>query len=106
MIDSRPKLVFIPFRPNNIKLILAGKKTATSRTKPFAGVGDFFQIKNAYYVVDSVEKKLLQDVAQNYYKQEGCSSPAEFIQEWNDIHTIIGYRPDLTVLFHTFHKRY
>ena len=100
------QLVFIPMRPNNVKSILAGKKTATSRTKIFGWPGDYFMIKDSYYQITRLNKKTLGEIAMNHFKDEGFNSTEEFIAEWEQIHPYKGFDASWEVYYHEFEKKY
>lgn len=89
-----------------IKQINANNKVATSRPKPLGEVGDFFRVKESYYEITSIVKKPLGSIATNHFKEEGCSSTAQFISIWKELHTIKGFDPFWEVYYHVFRKVY
>ena len=100
------KLVYIPFRQDMLKQIKQGAKTATSRPKQTAQIGDYFQVGDSYYKIVNITKKPLGAICLNHYKEEGCQSPQHFIDVWSMIHPIKGFDPTWMVYFHEFRKVY
>jgi hypothetical protein len=96
----------IPFRDDMKRLIIEGKKTATSRSKRYLyeRAHDSFIIDNTWCIIQvtSIERKRLGDVALNHYKEEGFESSEDFIKIWKEIHPGKGYRPLDRVYFHKF----
>jgi len=91
----------IPFRKDMQALILAGKKTATTRTKRYGIVGDWFYIGSKAYVLTNVEKVTLGYVATQKYRDEGFESPHDFIHVWQQIHPK-GFIDEQKVWLHEF----
>lgn len=101
-----PKLIFLPMRPHNRTQCLNGQKTATSRTRKFGNVGDFFQLGDSYFELTNVTTAKLKDVAEKCFKAEGFTTSEAFIREWQSIHPYKGYRPEQLVYYHEFKKKY
>ena len=92
----------IPFRDDMQKAILEGRKTMTCRTKRYGSAGDFFMVGRGRYVLMSVTKMNLGIVATRFYREEGTSSPGEFINLWDEIHPRRNFTSLQTVWAHQF----
>lgn len=91
-----------------------GVKTATTRTKEYGKPGDTFDIYfptgisltdipvTITYEITDVKRLPLLDVAENYFTQEGCLYPEEFVQMWKKIHFKKGFIPIWRVYLHLF----
>ena len=96
------KQIQVPFKSVMVSAIIEGRKSATSRTYLLGEVGDYFYIRGKCYVISSIVKMLLKEVAEKYYKQEGVSSSEDFISLWNHIHPLKRYNPQQMVFVHFF----
>ena len=105
-VDIMSRQIFIPFKPIMISAIAEGRKSATSRTYKLGEIGDFFYIRGKCYVITSIVKMLLGEVAAKYYKEEGVSSPEEFVALWIHIHPTRGFNPEQLVFIHFFKEKY
>ncbi len=99
---GKPSIRF-PFNDWSTERLAKGQKIATSRTSQFGNVGDTFTAGDRTFEVTSVSRKSLGDVAQNYYFDEGATSPEEFKQVWESIHPG-GFKPGQIVYFHQFRE--
>jgi len=97
-----PKTVKIPFLDKMVELILAGKKTATTRPRRYGQVGDCFEVQGRAMVLTKVSFMQLDSVANYYYREEGFESPGDFMATWNELHPGMKYDPHRKVYFHTF----
>lgn len=97
------RLRAIPFLPEFHDKVRDGRKTATARSKPYGKAGDRLQGPGVVLVLDSVEEKMLMEIAGDFYREEGLESPGEFVAIWNRIHPRAGYSPNRYVWFHRFH---
>ncbi len=97
--------VNIPFMPEWRHKMRTGIKTYTCRTKKMAQPGDYFEIFDAKFLILSVRKTILQDVAISYFRGEGCDNPDHFIAVWNSIHPKKGYVPEQEVWLHQFERQ-
>lgn len=99
----------IPFQAKFMPLINAGKKTMTTRNKKYGESGDYLIAtshgEKIYLRLISVSRVDLDNVATVYYREEGCQSPLEFIEIWNDIHPIKGFQGSQKVWLHSFQVR-
>jgi hypothetical protein len=82
--------------------MLSGRKTCTSRTRRMASPGDTFPAFGSVFHVTSVEKAILDDIAQNHFHEEGCESPEQFEVTWAQIHPHAGFNPGQVVWLHKF----
>ena len=96
--------IMIPFNEWSKERLRDGRKTATSRRKPYGKIGDTFNVEGKHYVLIDVMQAKLIDVANNWYEFEGCSSPEEFKQIWRLIHRKMGFIPEQVVYLHTFEE--
>lgn len=96
------KQIRVPFKPIMISAILENRKSATSRTHQLGEVDDYFYVRGKCYVIVSVVKMLLKEVAEKHYKEEGLNSKEDFISLWNHIHPMKGYNPEQIVFTHFF----
>jgi len=94
----------IPFKKEFNQLMLDGKKTMTSRTKKYGDRGDIFFVEDQIFTILLSFKIRVGDVANKYFKEEGFTSPEEFIKVWKEIHPRKGYDPDQMVWGHHFIK--
>ena len=72
--------IMIPFNDWSKERLRAGKKTCTSRRKPYGKIGDTFTVDGSQYVLIDVMQAKLSDIAEHWYSFEGCNSPDEFKQ--------------------------
>lgn len=79
-------MISIPFLPRFKQPMLDGVKTHTCRSTCYGQPGDRFRKWGAVFELTAVWETMLEDVATNYWKQEGCTSPQEFVGVWNEIH--------------------
>ena len=94
--------VYIPFQEQWQDKMLDGIKVCTTRTKAYGRWGDTFKAFGAIFVIIAVDKKTLEDVAENFFHQEGCVSPEEFINVWEGLHPIKKWVPKQVVWCHHF----
>lgn len=92
----------IPFKSYFREPMLNGVKHATSRTKKFGDDGDTFGAFGADFELTEVYQTTLLDVAENYWREEGCSSQSNFENIWKSIHPVKGFVPDQIVWVHWF----
>ena len=97
-------MVKIPFLPEFTELLLHEMKTATARTKKYGKTGDLFEHDVGMFQILSIEKKELQIIAHDHYKEEGFDNIEEFIICWNRIHPRKKYQPTQKVWFHKFRR--
>lgn len=97
-------ITYFPFQPEWEEKMLNGEKTCTSRTKIFGHAGDTFVAFGQRYFIIKVEEQLLDYVAYNLYRQEGCKSSSEFIDWWNRLHPRRGWQPRQMVFVHFFRR--
>jgi len=95
--------VKIPFNAWSTDRLAKGQKMSTSRTSQFGRVGDTFTTGGRTFEITSVVKKSLNDIAHNYYLDEGAKSPEEFQQVWESLHPG-GFKPSQMVFFHQFRE--
>lgn len=99
---GKPSFHF-PFNEWSTERLAKGQKIATSRTSQFGNIGDTFTAGGRTFEITAVSRKSLGDVAQNYYFDEGATSPEEFKQVWESIHPA-GFKPGQIIYFHQFRE--
>ena len=98
------KQIIIPFQSKWYDKVLNGKKTCTSRTKKYGNPEDWFEQFGSTFRLLSVNKFTLEYIANNLYKEEGCSSPDEFKKIWVALHPRKGWVPEQVVFAHFFRR--
>ena len=94
--------VDIPFKEQFEESMLSGDKVCTSRNKKYGSSKDVFQRFGAHFMLVAIPKLPLKTVAFFLYKEEGFSSPEEFIDIWKKLHPRKGYDPEQLVFVHFF----
>ena len=79
-----------------------GLKSCTTRKLPMGVLGDTFTVDGAQYEIDIVMVERLGDVAQQFYKEEGATSPHDFYHVWEDIYGV--FDKNQIVITHFFHR--
>lgn len=82
--------------------ILNGNKMMTSRRKRYGNRGDVFTIDGKAFRLIDVLRMQLSFVANNLFRQEGCTSNVEFVKIWRELHPMEGWTPELFVWVHVF----
>ncbi len=77
-------------------------KHATSRTKKYGNVGDWFRVDDIDYALDLVTELPLWFITKELFLSEGADAPQEFVEAWKRIHYKKGYVPEQTVWYHHF----
>ena len=96
--------VYIPFQSQWQDKMLEGIKVCTTRTKAYGRWGDTFKAFGEVFVIIKVDRKILEDVADNFFHLEGCESPEKFIEVWEGLHPIKKWVPKQIVWLHHFSK--
>jgi hypothetical protein len=73
----------IPFAPEMKEAAKEGRKTKTSRTRVYGKVGYTFRLSDKTFVLTDITKLSLRQVRDEFYKEEGFSSPDGFEAYWN-----------------------
>jgi len=94
----------LPFKADFKDSMLSEEKTFTSRTKRYGEIGNTFKAFGATFTIIQQFQRKLQDVADNYHKQEGFESPEEFQKVWIELHPRKGWDPEQIVWVHEFKK--
>jgi len=76
----------IPFNDWSKNKLIQCKKIATSRSKKYGEVGDFFEFQGDKYIIVMIKKLPLWFIADVLYDSEGADSPDEFRNVWAKIH--------------------
>jgi hypothetical protein len=96
------EIEYFPFSAEFKEVMLNGKKTKTSRNKKYGEAGDTFKAFKKKFTLVEVKKEMLEDIAENYFREEGFETPEEFIKKWKELHTRKGWIPDQLVYVHEF----
>lgn len=91
-----------PFNNRFRPWMLEGIKVCTSRSRPFAVSGDWFNVWGQRFLVKYIDHVPLGIIAERFYREEGFLSFEDFCRFWEDIHPIKGYQPDWKVYLHWF----
>jgi len=102
--DLESKKVSIPFKYYWKKHLLSGSKSCTTRVAKYGNIGDTFDIFGATFEIIDIKRTTLQDVKDNYYIKEGCSTPLVFETAWCAIHPAARFKPELKVWLHIFKR--
>jgi len=94
----------IPFNLWSRDKLRNGIKTVTSRTTKYGDVDDTFKAVGKNYRITAVMKLPLRTIADEYYFEEGCSSPDDFKKIWCEIHPISRWIPNKEVYLHFFEE--
>jgi hypothetical protein len=101
---SDADIVEIPFNDWSWERLQAGRKHATARTDVYGSRGDVFLEAGTLYELTHVVQLPLAVIAEHFYHQEGCDSPTDFIEVWEDIHPGRGFEPEWKVWLHLFRE--
>lgn len=96
--------VKIPFKPRFKEPMLNGQKTWTSRTRRMGNIGDTFDAFGATFEIVEVSTMTLKQIADNYFREEGCRSVQDFVEVWRAIHPRKGSVPSQRVYVHVFRR--
>lgn len=100
--SGRPKKV--PFLPEFEERLLNGRKWATSRTKPIGKEGDLFQAFGQRFIITSIKRWSLEEIARYAYFAEGFTSASAFRNIWKTIHHRRGWSGSQMVYYHEFQR--
>jgi hypothetical protein len=80
--------IVVPMTRKNVRMCESGRKIATTRGKPFGGVGDKFTMKGSEYeyTVMAVMCMPLEVIQELFYYAEGADSPEEFEKIYRGIY--------------------
>jgi hypothetical protein len=92
------------FLPEFKEPMLAGRKTATSRTKRLGRVGQKFKAFGAVFEFTAIQRMPLRWVRDIYWADEGVASPAAFVEVYGRIHPRRGFIETDKVWIHFFRK--
>jgi hypothetical protein len=80
-----------------------GIKIWTSRTRRYGKPGDQFVAFNTRFVIESVEKKTLEEIL-SHWKEEGCDSREDAENLWKTIHPLRKFDLKEQFFTHIFRK--
>ena len=96
--------VKIPFKESFREPMVNGVKTWTSRTRRLGKAGDTFIAFGCEFEILKVERRILQDVFDYHWREEGCEDPIDFFEVWEKIHPVKGFVPSQRVYVHIFKR--
>jgi len=89
--------------------IISGNKVATTRSKRYGKIGDYFCLRNyedkpsdIKFKIVSISREKLGDIASNLYWEEGFANPEEFKKFWLTIHR--DWTPEKKFYLHIFQR--
>ena len=101
--------VEIPFHKRFLIPILSGKKIATTRSRRYGKIGDYFYLKSyegkdsaVKIKIISVSRERLGDIAANLYREEGFRNSEEFKEFWLTMHS--EWEPEKKYYLHVFQR--
>lgn len=84
---SRQIVNRVSFRKHFQPAMEAGIKTCTTRLYGRLGrIGDLFYFRGGLYEITGHEIRLLGQVAEDLWREEGAESPSHFAELWQSIH--------------------
>ena len=92
----------IEFANGEVDKIVAGVKTATSRTHRYGRVGDLLRIAGGYVRLTSVTDEALSDAADAHFAAEGFATREALVKEWVRLHPRSGFVAYQRVYHHVF----
>jgi len=99
----------IPFNSRFLIPLLSGKKIATTRSRRYGKIGDYFQLQNhkgkdsdVKFKIISISREKLGDIAMELYHEEGFGSIEEFKEFWLTIHR--KWEPNKKYYLHIFKR--
>lgn len=95
--------ITLPFHNRFKNAMLKGDKTWTSRTKRYGRSGDTFEVFDNEFMIEKVERRMLEDVA-DHWKEEGFASKLDFMNFWIKIHARKGFLSTQRVYVHIFRR--
>jgi hypothetical protein len=94
----------IPFKSRFKNVMLNETKIMTSRNRRYGEPGDEFDAFGATFKMKDIKQEKLEKVALYFFFEEGCESPADFIDIWKKLHPKKGWDPEQLVWVHEFKK--
>lgn len=89
--SSKTHYVDIPFYPRFREPMLKRVKRCTARTSKKGRPGDRFRKWGAIFEIVGVQLLSADEIARRYWREEGCSSEADFRSIWRKIHPRLGW---------------
>jgi len=100
--------VTLPFTDDMAQATIEGRKTCTTRPKRYGSIGDVFRVENGFrfetLIFNDMKHITLQQVAADYYREEGFDSPQGFIDKWCQLHPRSKWVPNQLVWTHFYEK--
>ena len=99
----------IPFHKRFLIPMLSGSKIATTRSRRYGRIGDYFHLQNCEgtdsavrFKIISVSRERLGDIAAHLYREEGFKNPEEFKNFWLTMHR--KWEPEKKYCLHVFQR--
>lgn len=87
---------------SDVKLVLAGKKTATRRNGRYADPGEIMTLEGKQFFVEKVYSQSLGELTDEHARTEGFSSVEEYKQSILSYHPGMPWLPQMRVWVHEF----
>lgn len=87
---------------SDVKLVLAGKKTATRRNGRYADIGEVMTLEGRKFVVERVYSQSLGELTDDDARSEGFSTVEEYKQSILAYHPGMPWLPHMRVWVHEF----
>ena len=94
--------IILPFNKWSRQKLALKLKQCTTRTHRAGKAGDNFFVGMTEFILTAVMETTLAIVARDFYKEEGCDSPEEFMKVWCELHPINKWKPEQRVFLHWF----
>ncbi|PYZ95036.1 hypothetical protein CR194_05850 [Salipaludibacillus keqinensis] len=89
-------------KPEDIKKVLQGKKTATRRNGRYADPGEIMHLEGKSFRVERVYRQTLGDLTDEIANQEGYENLEAYKQSILSIHPGMPWKDDMKVWAHDF----
>ncbi|MBU9711854.1 ASCH domain-containing protein [Evansella tamaricis] len=89
-------------KPEDIKKVLAGTKTATRRNGRYADLGEIMVLEGKCFKVERVYRQTLGELTDEIAVQEGYGSVEEYKNAILSIHPGMPWKPQMKVWTHEF----
>lgn len=91
-------------KPEDIKKVIQGKKTATRRNGRYADIGEIMNLSEKSFIVERVYSQALGDMNNEHAKQEGFETLEEYKQTILSYHPGMPWLPTMHVWVHEFRE--
>ncbi|TYP79252.1 ASCH domain-containing protein [Paenibacillus methanolicus] len=91
-------------RPDDIALVLSGRKTATRRNGRYADPGETMELGGARFVVDRVYRQSIGELTEPDAVSEGFDSLAQYEAHIRSMHPGMPWLPNMKMWVHEFRR--